>query len=88
MSARKPIGESVIRGDGGVSEIVLTYAIVAVGAEEPLAEHMMVADFFRKLNILKTNGKREWLTWSRWDRWAGRYTSQRKLFVFQHDMKT
>jgi hypothetical protein len=22
--------------------------IVAVGAEEPLAEHMMVADFFRK----------------------------------------
>jgi hypothetical protein len=25
--------------------------IVAVGAEEPLAEHMMVADFFRK-NIL------------------------------------
>jgi hypothetical protein len=23
-------------------------SIVAVGAEEPLAEHMMVADFFRK----------------------------------------
>lgn len=23
--------------------------VVAVGAEEPLAEHMMVADFFRKL---------------------------------------
>jgi hypothetical protein len=25
---------------------------VAVGAEEPLAEHMMVADFFRKNDML------------------------------------
>jgi len=24
--------------------------VVAVGADEPLAEHMMVADFFRKLD--------------------------------------
>jgi hypothetical protein len=28
------------------------HCIVAVGAEEPLAEHMMVADFFRKYILL------------------------------------
>lgn len=27
--------------------------VVAVGAEEPLAEHMMVADFFRKFQSIR-----------------------------------
>jgi hypothetical protein len=31
-------------------ELILHF-VVAVGAEEPLAEHMMVADFFRKFII-------------------------------------
>jgi hypothetical protein len=33
--------------------LLTMYGTVAVGAEEPLAEHMMVADFFRK-DILAT----------------------------------
>lgn len=57
LSARKPIGESLIRGDGSEREFVLTSVIVAVGAEEPLAEHMMVADFFRKSMVLGMNWK-------------------------------
>ena len=48
LSARKPIGESLLRDAGGKEFVLLTCEIVAVGAEEPLAEHMMVADFFRK----------------------------------------
>ena len=30
---------------------------VAVGAEEPLAEHMMVADFFRKFSSIDVEAK-------------------------------
>jgi hypothetical protein len=33
-------------------EKLLMCVTVAVGAEEPLAEHMMVADFFRKNDTL------------------------------------
>lgn len=35
------------RSAGGTEKLLMCIT-VAVGAEEPLAEHMMVADFFRK----------------------------------------
>lgn len=47
LDVRKPIGMYLESGNVmgyGLIECLL----VAVGAEEPLAEHMMVADFFRK----------------------------------------
>jgi hypothetical protein len=48
LSARKPIGMSLIQRIIEGEEYALIGLTVAVGAEEPLAEHMMVADFFRK----------------------------------------
>ena len=52
LNARKPIGKlsDCNRADG--MENLLMCMTVAVGAEEPLAEHMMVADFFRKNDTL------------------------------------
>ena len=39
------------RSAGGTEKLLMCMT-VAVGAEEPLAEHMMVADFFRKNDTL------------------------------------
>ena len=39
------------RSAGGTEKLLMCIT-VAVGAEEPLAEHMMVADFFRKNDML------------------------------------
>jgi len=44
-----------MRDARGKEFVLLTCEIVAVGAEEPLAEHMMVADFFRKSMVLGMN---------------------------------
>ncbi|KAL5466042.1 hypothetical protein PMIN06_000383 [Paraphaeosphaeria minitans] len=51
LAARKPIGESY-RERSWVVVLMLIGDVVAVGAEEPLAEHMMVADFFHGVDGL------------------------------------
>jgi hypothetical protein len=56
LDARKPIGMYLPTVPLHIKFRLMVNCVVAVGAEEPLAEHMMVADFFRKyiLSQLRT----------------------------------
>lgn len=87
LDARKPIGEF---GNCAVRVTQrLTAGAVAVGATEPLAEHMMVADFFRKLDCKswEDNGEiRKRLMRSRWSGWSGWDSQQRKSFCVLHEL--
>lgn len=49
LNRTKPIGMWLFESLG--MGRLLTEDAVAVGAEEPLAEHMMAADYFRKLSV-------------------------------------